>query len=242
MFKNTIKLLLQRIFGYDNYLFIFSIFTIGRLRNNRHEREFVHFMDMIPNNGVVLDIGANIGVMTVSLAKKLPQAMVYAFEPIPHNQRSLKRIVAHYKLTNVKIFDNALGETTGEIKMVMPVMNKLKMQGFSHVVKPGDDSEWNKGEYFTVPVLRLDDMPELTSIQKLVAIKIDVENFEYFVFKGGEALLRKHRPIIYCELWANEMRDKSLDFLRGIGYEVKIFDGTKLVPFTDQNETNFFLM
>lgn len=73
MFKNTIKLWLQRIFGYDNYLFYFSIYTIGRLRNNRHEREFVHFMDMIPNEGVVLDIGANIGVMTVSLAKKTQQ-------------------------------------------------------------------------------------------------------------------------------------------------------------------------
>ncbi len=242
MFKNTTKLLLQRIFGYDNYLFYFSIYTIARLRNNRHEREFVHFMDMIPNEGVVLDIGANIGVMTVSLARKLDKARVFAFEPIPNNLKGLKRIVAHYKLTNVQIFENALGEQSGELKMVLPVIDKLKMQGLSHVVKPGDDSAWNKGEFYTVPVKTLDQMQELASLPKISAIKIDVENFEYFVFKGGEQLLRKHSPIIYCELWANEMRDKTLDLLRGFGYSVKIFDGTGLVDYVAQNEVNFFLV
>lgn len=176
------------------------------------------------------------------MQKKLNNAQIYAFEPIPNNLKSLKRIVAHYKLSNVRIFDNALGEATGEIKMVLPVIDKLKMQGFSHVVKQGDDSQWNKGEFYTVPVKRLDDMEELTSLPKISAIKIDVENFEYFVFNGAGELLRRHKPIIYCELWANEMRDKTLDLLRGYGYTVKIFDGNGLVPYTNQQETNFFLV
>ena len=242
MLKNTVKLFLQKILGYDNFLFYFSIYTVGRLRNNKHEREFVYFMDMIPNEGTVLDIGANIGVMSVSLAKKLDKAQVYAFEPIPNNLKGLKRIVAHYKLSNIRVFENALGEAPGELKMVLPVIDKLKMQGLSHVVRPGDDSEWNKGEFYTVPVKRLDDMEDLTSLPRITAIKIDVENFEYYVFKGAEALLRKHKPIIYCELWANEMREKTLDLLRGYGYAVKVFDGNGLVPYTTQDDVNFFLV
>ena len=242
MFKNTIKVLLQTILGYDNYLFVFSKYTIKRLKNNKHESEFVYFMDMIPNDGVVLDIGANIGVMTVSLAKKLDKAMVYSFEPIPNNLKNLKRIVAHYKLNNVKIFDNALGEENGELQMVLPVMNKMKMQGLSHVVEPGNDSNWNKGVFYTVPVKKLDDMPELQKIPKINAIKIDVENFEYQVLKGGMELLKKHKPIIYCELWANEKRDLTLNYLKGLGYKVNIYDGSKLVPYTNQQETNFFLV
>jgi FkbM family methyltransferase len=242
MFKNTIKLWLQQIFGYDNYLFYFSIYTIGRLRNNKHEREFVYFMDMIPNEGVCLDIGANIGVMSVSLARKLTNAQVFSFEPIPNNLKGLKRIVAHYKLSNVRVFENALGAEAGELKMVLPVIDRLKMQGLSHVVRPDDESAWNKGEFYTVPVKRLDDMVELQSAHKITAIKIDVENFEYYVFQGAEGLLRKHKPIIYCELWANEMRDKTLNLLRGFGYEVKVFDGQGLVPYTDQDDVNFFLV
>jgi len=242
MLKNTIKLLLQKILGYDNYLFIFSVFTVKRLKNNRHEKEFVHFMNMIPNKGVILDIGANIGVMSVSLAKKCNNAVVYAFEPMPNNLKGMKRIVSYYKLSNIKIFETALGEENGELKMVLPVIDKMKMQGLSHVVKPNDDSAWNKGEYFTVPVKKLDEIPELISLPKISAIKIDVENFEYYVFKGGKELLKKHKPIIYCELWANEMRDKTLEFMKSLGYTVNIYNGKTLVPFTNQEETNFFLV
>src|SRR5690606_11502043 len=118
----------QNLLGYGNYLFLFSIFTIWRLKLNRHEREFVHFLDMIPNEGVILDIGANIGVMTISLAKKLNNATIYAFEPVPDNTRALKRILDHYKPANVKLFETALGEDNGTIQMVVPIINKVKMQ------------------------------------------------------------------------------------------------------------------
>jgi FkbM family methyltransferase len=240
--KNILRLTLQKLLGYDNYLFWFSVFTIKRLHNNRHEREFLEFINMLPNEGAILDIGANIGVMTVAMAQKCPNARVFAFEPMPNNVKGIKRILAHYKLQNVKLFENALGDKAGSLEMVLPVIGNMKMQGLSHVVKPGDDSAWNKGEFFTVPVLRLDDMPELIALPKITAIKIDVENFEYFVFKGGENLLRKHKPKIYCELWQNEQRDNTLDFMRSLGYTVNIFDGTRLVPFTNQNEVNFFLI
>ena len=240
--KNILRLTLQKLLGYDNYLFWFSVFTIKRLHNNRHEREFLEFINMLPNEGAILDIGANIGVMTVAMAQKCPNAPVFAFEPMPNNVKGIKRILAHYKLQNVKLFENALGDKAGSLEMVLPVIGNMKMQGLSHVVKPGDDSAWNKGEFFTVPVLRLDDMPELIALPKITAIKIDVENFEYFVFKGGENLLRKHKPKIYCELWQNEQRDNTLDFMRSLGYTVNIFDGTRLVPFTNQNEVNFFLI
>ena len=240
--KNIVRLILQKLLGYDNYLFWFSVYTIKRLHNNRHEREFLEFINMLPNEGTILDIGANIGVMTVAMARKCPNARVLAFEPMPNNVKGIKRILAHYKLQNVTLFENALGDKAGSLEMVLPVIDKMKMQGLSHVVKPGDDSAWNKGEYFTVPVYRLDDMPELKKVSKISGIKIDVENFEYFVFKGGEELLRRDKPKIYCELWQNEQRDNTLAFMKGLGYTVNVFDGSKLVPFTGQNETNFFLL
>lgn len=240
--KKAIKILLQKVLGFNNYLFLFSIFSIRQLKANRHEREFVHFLNMIPNEGVVLDIGANIGIMTISLARKLDKCMIYSFEPIPDNIKALKRILNYYKPGNVKLFETALGEEDGSIDMVLPVIDNMKMQGLSHVVKENDDSEWNKGAVFTLPVKKLDAIDELKNLPKISAIKIDVENFEYYVFRGGKELLQKHKPIIYCELWTNEMRDKTLDFMRGIGYKVNVFDGQKLVPFTNQTDTNFFLV
>lgn len=241
MLKVLLKRFLQSSLGFENYLFVFAIYTVRRLSVNRHEREFAHFMKLVPNEGVILDIGANIGAMTASLATRLDKAQVYAFEPMPENIKVLNRVIKYYKLSNVRAFGIALGHESGELKMVLPVIDKMKMQGLSHVVKENDDSDWNKGEFFTVPVKMLDEIVELRNIPKISAIKIDVENFEYNVFRGGRELLLKHKPMIYCELWTNEQQGICLNYLRELGYEVYVYAGKGLTPFTNQVETNFFL-
>jgi len=70
-----------------------------------------------------------------------------------------------------------------------------------------------------------------------------VENFEYYVLKGGHELLKRHKPIIYCELWDNEKRKLTLDYLRKeFAYQVKFFDKDRLVDYSGQPVTNFFLV
>jgi hypothetical protein len=123
--------------------------------------------------------------------------------------------------------------------MILPVVNNAKMQGLSHVVENGSTE---KGIQYTVPVLKLDNIPELQMADRINGIKIDVENFEYYVLKGGESLLRKHMPIIYCELWDNDRRKRCMDYLTGLGYLVHIFDGKTLIPFTGQPVINFFFV
>jgi len=240
MLKSKVKQLLQNILGFDNFLFYFSILTIKRLYMNKHEAEFVHFLSLLPTDDVLLDIGANIGIMTVPLAKKAINGKVYAFEPMPQNLKALKRIIKHYKLHNVTIFETALGNQPGELKMVMPVIDKVKMQGLSHVA---DENSHEEGEHFTVPVQKLDDIPVLQQAKAISGIKIDVENFEFEVLTGAKNLLLKHKPLIYCELWDNEKRTLTLNYLQNeIGYHVKIYDGKKLVPYTGQNVLNYFLI
>jgi len=241
--KDFVRRLLQKTLGYDNYLLAFSILTIKTLRWRSHEEEFFYFLKIIPDNGIVLDIGANIGVMTVQLARRLPKSQIYSFEPMPNNIRALKKVIGFYKLTNVKVVESALGDETGEIKMVLPVINNTKMQGLSHVVEADNNADWNTGELFTVPVITLDSMAELQGNTRITAIKIDVENFEYYVLKGGVELLKKHKPVIYCELWDNEKRKLSLDLLKSIGYDVKIYNGKKLKDYQgESNASNFFLL
>jgi len=153
---------------------------------------------------------------------------------------ALKRIIRFYSLRNVTVFETALGSETGELKMVMPIVNKVKMQGLCHVV---DDNKPERGEHFTVPVKRLDDIPELQYAKAIGGIKIDVENFELEVFKGARELLSKHRPIIYCEIWDNNKRAQTISYIKNeMGYYVKVYDGEKLVHFTNQDAVNFFLI
>ena len=242
MLKNLVKLILQKLLGFDNYLFIFSIFIIKKLRWDKNEKDFIYFLDLVPDNGLVLDIGANIGIMTVHFAKKLKNSTIFSFEQIPQNIKTLERIVRYFKLKNVRIIECALGDENGEIEMVMPVINSVKMQGLSHVLHESIEGN-NEGEVFKVPVKKLDDINEIDiNNKKINAIKIDVENFEYFVLKGGRELINKHRPLIYCELWEQENKSKTLELLINYNYDAKVKENNELVKYTNQKTQNFFFI
>ncbi len=199
-------------------------------------------MDLIPEGDVILDIGANIGITTVPLARKFKNSTIHSFEPIPNNITAMQRIINYYKLKNVVLHQIALGVEDSELKMVLPVLKNVKKQGLSHVFKDDDESDWNKGEIFTVPQKRLDGIEVIKNATKIAAIKIDVENFEYQVLLGAKELLIKHTPIIYCELWDNEVRPQVITYLSGLNYDVKVVVDNELVAFNGQSDNNFIFV
>lgn len=242
--KSKIKFFLQRLLGFDNYLFIFSLFVIYKLKWDKNERDFLFFLKLIKNDSIILDIGANIGIMSVHFARRFKKSTIYAFEPIPFNIKAMKRVIRHFKLKNITVLNHALGNETGMVEMVVPVIDKVKMQGLSHVVHETID-ENNSGEKIKVSIKKLDDIAELFNSKKRIgAIKIDVENFEYFVLKGGQKLIKKNKPLIYCELWDNENRRKCLDLLDELGYNAMVIDNEVLMKFNEQIHTtqNFFFI
>jgi FkbM family methyltransferase len=241
MFKIPFKFMLQKLLGFENYLFVFAIFRTNSIRLYQKDKKFDYFLTMIPEDGIILDVGSNIGITAVPLAKEASKGKVFCFEPIPLNIKTLKRITRYYHLSNIEIFETALGNVNGELTMVMPVMYHVKFQGFSHVAEKESDKK--KGELFTVPVQRLDDMRILQELPKIDAIKIDVENFEYPVLQGAEELIKRHKPFIYCELWDNEKRMLTINYLKNnLGYLVRVFEKNRLVDYTGQPVSDFFFI
>jgi FkbM family methyltransferase len=57
----------------------------------------------------VMDIGANIGIFTMAVKLKAPDAIVYAFEPIPETFRVLEQNVHSLGCSDVHLFNLALG-------------------------------------------------------------------------------------------------------------------------------------
>ncbi len=235
---------LQRLLGFDRYLYYFSIFTINTLPWNRRERDFLHFLKLIPDGGIVLDIGANIGIMSVWLSRKLPGSSIFAFEPMPQNVKTLQRVIRRYRLQNVSIIAKALGSEKKKVEMVMPVLDDVKMQGLSHVMHESIDS-FNEGKKFEADMESLDYWFARQSFdKKLEAIKLDVENFEYFVLEGARECLASQRPLIYTELWENENRQKCFDFLEEMQYLTLVLQENQLVEFdvNAHSTQNFFFL
>lgn len=229
--KNTVKYILHKLLGFKNYLFIFSLYKILTLRKDKNEKDFFAFLHLLPANTAVLDIGANIGIMTVHLARTIKDVTVYSFEPMPNNIGAFKRIIKYFKLQNVKLFEIALGNSEGEVEMVMPIISNVKMQGLSHVVHDSIPDN-NDGERIKVPLKMLDNMIELTNSPKRISgIKIDVENFEFFVLDGAKQLIAKNKPVVYAELWENENREKCFELFKSLNYKTIVVVDKKAVEF-----------
>jgi len=241
MTKKVIQATLQRLLGFENYLFVFSLFIMSTIRWNQKEGDIKHFMRMLHPEDTVLDIGANIGIMTVLLSRTCPQGRVIAFEPIPENIRALKKLIRFLKLKNVDIQPVALGNKECYLEMRMPVMKGVKMQGLSHVHHPDIEGYDTSYKRYQIPQHRLDDLLLTSTVQ---AIKIDVENYEYYVLQGGEKLITRDRPLIYMELWDNDNREKCMDLLSDWGYTVKVLVNRKLVVFDPERHShqNFFFI
>ena len=242
--KSAVKYILHKLLGFDYYLFVFSLFKIYTLKKDKNEKDFFHFMKLIPVNSMILDIGANIGIMTVHLAKSIKGSKVIAFEPMPSNIKAFKKVINHFNLKNVTLFEIALGNNEGEVEMIMPVVSNVRMQGLSHVVHESI-TEFNEGVTLKVPLKMLDKIDILkNSTQTISAIKIDVENFEFFVLEGGKELIIKHQPVIYAELWDNANRYNCFNLLQSLGYQTYVVINNQLVLFDEkvhQKQTFIFL-
>ena len=211
---------------------MFALFKIRTLKRDSKERDFFHFIKLLKDgNGAILDIGANLGIMTVHLAKEFPNSEIHAFEPMPENITVLKRILKKYQVSKAKIYETAVGEESGNIQMILPEQSGAKLQGLSHIKHPSIE-DWNEGSEFSVKIDKLDN---LINGEKIQGIKIDIENFEYFAFKGGKRILSNNKPVIYAELWNNENRENCFELLKDLNYKVNVVVDDKLVPFNPQH-------
>jgi len=188
----------------------------------------------VREDSVLLDIGANIGYYTVQVARKATAGKVIAFEPDPANFDRLQRNAALNGVNNVVLHNAALSDKGGNMRL------------YKHPFNTGDYRLYNDGdfeEFVDVPTLRLDDVVN----EPVDVIKIDVQGFEYFVMKGGEAMLNRYKPMILTEFWPRGLTNSGvqpkayLDLLETKGYQPHRVDEQlrKVVP-TDYAYLNQF--
>ncbi len=227
--KSRLRRELQARLGLDRYLYVFARYKVATLRLTGEGADFLAFVRRIPEEGVVLDVGANIGFTTVSLARRAHRGIVHAFEPSPAAYRALQRIVAHYGLRNVVTHPLALGGTDGTLEMATPIVDSAVLPALTHVVR--ERGPGAPGDRFLAKCRTLDSMAEWSSGPPVTAVKIDVEDHEHHVLVGARRLIARHRPLLFCELWETENRRLCLALARELGYAVRVREGRALVPF-----------
>ncbi|HEY9601561.1 MAG TPA: FkbM family methyltransferase [Allocoleopsis sp.] len=136
----------------------------------------------------VLDIGANIGMVTLWLSTLVGKSgKVHAFEPNPKLQKMLEETLNHNQVSNVCLHPVALGAEQGSLELRIPRVNA----GAASLIRNGDLIDCDVVE---VPVRTLSEIVEEEGIKSIRLIKIDVEGFEAEVLKGGQDVLGTIRP------------------------------------------------
>ena len=170
------------------------------------------------SGGTFIDIGANVGFLTVRAAKRLGnQGRVIALEPHPLRYEFLRNNVQLNGLQNVISLRCAAGAETGRAVIHEP--------DSSFGPHPLDVSlSPIGGRPIDIEIRTFDSLADELDLGELALIKIDVEGFEPEVVHGMSKTLRAQRvPVIFEALSPGALAQTS-GLLTKIGYRIKQID------------------
>jgi len=146
----------------------------------------------------VIDAGANIGIFSLFANYIMPDAQIYAFEPVTSNFKILNKNIDSNNLhENIHIFNMGLGEKQSN-KEIMISKDPL---GVSSTIRDSKFFEKNKKNFFqssNIPITTVDDFVEKNSIDRIDFIKIDTEGYERQILEGAKNTIKKFYPKIAC--------------------------------------------
>ena len=150
-------------------------------------------LEFLKPGDVVFDIGANVGLYTVLLSKRVGDSgRVFAFEPEPRTCAHLHDNLTLNEARNVKWYRKALGERTGQASL------------FTGSVIGGGSLVFPQGGGQAEQVVEIAQGDELVATEMMPtprAVKIDVEGYEHSVIQGLRHTLSEPAcEMICCEV------------------------------------------
>jgi FkbM family methyltransferase len=172
----------------------------------------------------VLDIGANNGEFSKETLTHLPEAQVYAFEPLGDCFQTLQKTFA--KESRVHGYNVALSDTAGTSVIhrssFHPSSSMRTMAALHKTLYPKTAGESEE----TVTMARLDDVAQDIPFNGNVMIKIDVQGFEDKVITGGTETFKRAKLVLietsFVELYEGQPLFGDIhDQLRALGFSYR---------------------
>jgi FkbM family methyltransferase len=216
--KKGIRYLLPNI----NEALGFSIYI-----NGSYEEKFVDFIaDNIPENGIFVDAGANIGCICIPVSKKRPDVKIIAIEASPRVFGYLDHNVKQNRCHNIIVVNKALSDTNDETVEFYSPDGLFGKGSLSPIfTKAGE----------TVSTITVDSLIRQFSFSRIDLMKIDVEGYEKKVFQGMNNLFddKKVRSILFefvdwAESNAGCKAGDAQEYLKAKGFDLSIFSESGL--------------
>jgi FkbM family methyltransferase len=164
----------------------------------------------------IVDIGANVGVTTLTLAQ-LPGAHVVSYEPDPGNFALLRQNLESNKTTNVRAFQAAVAGANGTLEFLADVESTG-----GHLVLAGSASS---ARTISVIAINLDQILEECGGHKIDLIKCDCEGGEHSLIEQFTPKHAEHIRNLSLEVHdldrARNLQTISAK-LTGLGYQLSV--------------------
>ena len=185
-------------------------------QEQRIRETFTALIKMLPPAAAPFwDIGANVGLFTWYCATLRSDIAILSFEPDGRNLECLRRTARVWQVAGHEIVPAAVSDAIGRARFHVD-----DISGATGTLEDGATA-FNAVQYgVTSPVIEV----ETVTIDSLIAggqpapslIKIDVEQAELRVIRGGAQLLQEHQPILMVETYGD--RPSTFALLRDYGY------------------------
>jgi len=170
------------------------IAPIESLNFGHHEaREAAVVRRLVTPKGRLFDVGANIGVYSVSLALVFPELEVHAFEPVPTTFGWLKRNVERNGLeARVNLHTFGFSDEAGDHTMYFYPAGSGNASLRNVSARTDAEEIRCRLEVLDAFVERTGKAPDF--------VKCDVEGAELSVFRGARKTLATHAPVVFTEM------------------------------------------
>lgn len=196
----------------------------------------------IPEDAVIIDVGANFGLMSLPFAQLASRGKVYAFEPAHYAVEKLKRnlelnpeLAKHIEVINA--FAGAQSSNNPGMKAIAS-WNVSSEKVAKHRFNMGSEKP-SEG----VPSISLDDFCKQENLMRVDFIKIDTEGYESDVLKGAVECVAKYRPQIIFEIGLYSLKERNIDFSFYTDYfsklNYRLYDSASRATITLENHARY---
>ncbi len=180
----------------------------------------------------VYDIGANVGYVSLSLAKRVgPTGRVIAFEPIPSSAEAFRQNIKINGITNVQLLNLAASDKSGEA-----VIRMTENLATASLV-------WHRNEpsatELRVRTAAIDELVNAGEFGLPGFVKIDVEGAEGNVLQGMRRTIAAARPVLFVEC-SDAGREQTWHLLAELNYRChSAFTGMPISTFEQYRHSDF---
>lgn len=137
--------------------------------------------DIELNDGdVIVDIGANVGIVSIYLAKRFPNVKILAYEAHPHTYSNFLKNIEANNVKNIIPHNLAVYSKDNEtLDITLDVINTGSSSCFKN-----DEGQITE----TIPTISLDTIITNNNISSIRYLKIDCEGAEFDILEGSKLI------------------------------------------------------